>query len=137
MLLLRLAPLLLVDPPQNRQTEVTVRAKRQLDDDAEHHPVVAEAKDLVLLGAEYGIKEDAAEGHFGPSLVSERIIDDDPEADARHQGQHSEQEQTADFIPVPDGLAEQAIDTGMAALLGLAGGLPDPADGAATQTNDP
>ena len=83
------APLLLVDPPQNRQAEVTVRAKRQFDDDAEHHPVVAEAEDLVLFRAQDRIEEDAAKGYLGSSFMGERVIDDCPDADARHQSQNS------------------------------------------------
>jgi hypothetical protein len=91
----------------------------------------------VLFRAENGIEEDAAEGDLGSPFMSEGIIDDHPEADARHQRQDTQQQQAADFIPVPDCLAEQAIDSGMIALFRLAGGLPDSADGAATETNDP
>jgi hypothetical protein len=69
--------------------------------------------------------------------VGQGIVEDHPESDTRHQGQDTKQQQAADLIPVPDGLAEEAVGSGMVALLGVAGGFPDPADGPATGTDDP
>jgi len=69
--------------------------------------------------------------------VSEGIVDDNPEPHPRCQGQDVQQQQATDFIPVPDGLTEQAVGSGMVALLRLAGGFPNPADGAAPQTDNP
>ena len=91
----------------------------------------------MLLRAEDGVEEDAAEGDLGAALMGEGVIDDGPEADTRKQGQHPEHQQAADLIPVPDGLAEQAIGAGVVVLFRLPGGLPDPADGAAPQADDP
>src|SRR5207302_4960531 len=137
MFLLGFASLLLVNPPQNRQAEVPVGAKGQLDDDPEDHPVVAEAEDFVLFGAEDGIEEDAAEGHLGPSFVGQGIVDDDPKPHSRYQSQDTQQQQATDLIPVPDGLAEQAVGSGMVALFRMAGSFPNPADRAPSQTDDP
>lgn len=69
--------------------------------------------------------------------VCQGVINDDPKSHPRHQGHDVEQQHAADFIPVPDGLAEQAIRSGVIALLRLAGGFPDPADGAASQADHP
>src|SRR5271165_1416117 len=135
--LLGFAPLFLVDPPQNRQAEVTVRAERKLDDDAEHHPVIAEAKDLMLFRAEDGIKEDTTEGDLGSSFMGKRVVDNRPETDAWQQRHNLQQQQAADFIPIPNRLAERAIESSMIALFGLTGRLPDSADGTATEANDP
>ena len=91
----------------------------------------------MLFRAEDGIEEDTPKGDLGPSFVGQGIVEDDPESHARCQGQNVEQEQAADLIPVPDGLAEEAVGSGMIALLRVAGGFPDSADGTASQTDDP
>jgi hypothetical protein len=136
--LLGLAPLLLVHAPQQRQAEVAVRPAGQFHDDSQEHPVVAEAEHLVLLGTQDRIQKDAAEGHLGAPLVTQRIIDHQPDPCPGHQRrQDAHREQAADLVPVPHGLAEQAEGRRVVALLSLAGGLPDAADGAPAQADDP
>ena len=48
-----------------------------------------------------------------------------------------DQEDAADLVPVPGGLAEEAEGRGVAVVGGASGGLPDAADGAASQADDP
>jgi hypothetical protein len=109
-----------------------------LDDQAEGDPVVAEAEDLVALAGQHRVEEDAAEGDLGPALVAEGVVDGQPDAGAGGEGaKELDQQDAPQFVPVPDGFAEEAEGGAVAARGGAAGGLPDAGDGAPAQADGP
>ena len=77
-------------------------------------------------------------GNLGSPLVAQGVIDDHPDAAAGDEGgQQTDQQDTRDFIEIPDGLGEQAVGCGVVAMLGLPCGFPDAADGVPTEADDP
>src|SRR5262249_915129 len=75
---------------------------------------------------------------LGPPLVTEGVIGNDPDTAAGYEdSQEADQQDAGDLIEVPDGLGEEAVGSGMVALLGLAGSLPDPTDGTPSGADDP
>jgi hypothetical protein len=67
-------------------------------------------------------------------LNAQGAIGHDPDViTGDEDGQQAEQQEASDLVELPDRLGEQAIGGGMAALLGLYGGLPDAADAASAQ----
>jgi len=85
-----------------------------------------------------GVEEDAAESDLGAALVTEGVVDDQP--DRRTWDEIAEQldeEDAGDVVPVPDGSIEEPIGAGVVGVGRLAGGLPDPGEGAPAQAGDP
>src|SRR5262249_18465705 len=120
------------------QAVEAVLAEGQLDHQAQGDPVGAEAQGLVVLGGQHRVEEDAAEGDPGAALVAEGVVGDQPDAGAWDEGSEQlDEEDAADLVPVPGGLAEQA--EGLGAVQGgcASGGRPDAAEGAAAQADDP
>ncbi len=131
-------PLLAVEPPQHRQTEVTVRAHRHRHGDAQDDPVEAEAEGLVLLGREHRVEEDAAEGHLGATLVAKRIVDGYPnDATGDQVSEDQGGQDNAQVVPLPDGGTEYGVGGVVVAPSGPTRGLPDPADSVRAQADNP
>ena len=90
------------------------------------------------LGREHGVEEDAAEGDLGPPLVAERVIDDDPDHAAGDQvGQDQRGQDDAQVVPLPGGGMEDGVGGIVVPLGRQPGGLPDLADGARAEADDP
>ena len=130
--------LLAVESPQHRQAEVTVGTHRHRHSDAQDDPVEAEAQGLVPLRREDRVEEDAAEGDLGAALVAESVVDDQPHDSARDQvAQDQGGQNDAQVVPLPDGGMEHGIGRVVMPLGGQSGGLPDLADGARPEADDP
>src|SRR5512135_1151169 len=131
-------PLLAIAPPEHGQAVVAVGAQRQRYGDAEHDPVEAEPKGLVLLGREHGVEEDAAEGDLGPPRVAEGVIDDDPDDPARDEvGQDQRGRDEAQVVPLPDRRVEDGVGGVVMPLGRQPGGEPDLADGPGSLADNP
>ncbi len=92
----------------------------------------------MFAGTEDGIEEDAAKSDLGTPFVTEGIIDHDPDLGAGNKlPEEFDQEDTREFVPVPHGLIEEAIERGMIVFVSQASGLPDAGDGASPEADDP
>ena len=136
--LVAVLPLLAIEPPEHRQAVVAVGAHRHRDGDAQDDPVEAEPQGLVPLRREHGVEEDAAEGDLGAALVAEGVVDDDPDHAAGDQvGQDQGGQDDAQVVPLPGGGAEDGVGGIVVPLGGPPGGLPDLAEGARAEADDP
>ncbi len=130
--------LLAGEPPEHRQAVIPIGAERQWDRDPQDDPVETEPQRFVFLGREHGVEEDAAEGDLGAALVAERVIDDDPDhtaGDKRGQDQCGQEDPPV--VPLPGGGTEHGVSRIVMPPGGPAGGLPDLADGARAEADDP
>ena len=92
----------------------------------------------MLLGREHGVEEDAAEGDLGAALVAEGVVDGDPDHAAGDQVDEDQGSQDkAQVVPLPAGGVEDGIGGAVVPLGGQAGGLPDRADGARAEADNP
>ena len=90
------------------------------------------------LGREHSIEEDAAEGDLGAALVAECVIDNDPDHPAWDQMTEDQRGQDdAQVIPLPGGGVEDGVGGIVMPPRGPSGGLPDLADGARAEADDP
>ena len=70
--------------------------------------------------------------------MAEGVIDGEPDEAGRDELEdEQQQEDLAEFVPVPVGAREEVIDGGVVAEAVQDGGLPDLGEGARTQANDP
>ncbi len=121
--------------PAGRNTD---RAQGDGDRDPQDDPVDAEAERLVPVGREDGVEEDATEGDLGATLVAERVVDHDPDDPAGDQvGENQGRQDEAQVIPLPGGGVEDGVSGVVVPLGGPPGDLPDLADGAWTEADDP
>jgi hypothetical protein len=92
----------------------------------------------VLIGGQHGVEEDAAEGDLGTALVTEGVVDHDPDDPAGDQlGEDQGGQDDAQVVPFPGGRMEDGIGGVVVPLRGQPGGLPDLADSAGAETDDP
>jgi hypothetical protein len=130
--------LLAADAPEEVDAEEAILTSGQLHHQPQGDPVGAEPEGLVLLGGEDGIEEDAPEGDLGPALVAEGVVGDEPEGGAGDQdGEQSDEEDATEVVPIPNSLTEQPESGRVVGDVGAPGGLPDSADGAASQGDNP
>ena len=131
-------PLLAVSPPEHRQAVIPIGAKGDWNRDSQNDPVDAEAQRFVSLGREHSVEEDAAEGDLGAALVAERVIDDDPDhAPGDEMTQDQSGQDDAQVVPLPSGGLEDGVSRIVMPLGGPTGRLPDLADGARAEADDP
>ena len=92
----------------------------------------------MLLRREHGVEEDAAEGDLGAALVAEGVVDHDPDHAAGDQvGEDQGGQDDAQVVPLPGGGVEDGVGGVVVPLGGQPGGLPDLADGARAEADDP
>jgi hypothetical protein len=92
----------------------------------------------VLLRRQDGVEEDATEGDLGAPLVAEGVVDDDPDHAAGDQvGQDQGGQDDAQVVPLPGGGVEDGIGGVVVSLGRQAGRLPDLAEGAGAEADDP
>ena len=117
---------------------VAVGPEGETHDQTQDDVVDAEGEDLEAFAAEDGVEEEAAEGDLGTALVAEGVIDDDPNvASGDEVGDEVEAEDGAQFVPVPDGGAEEVVDGIVVLASGEGGGLPDFGRGARAGAEEP
>ena len=130
--------LLAIEPPEHRQAEVTVGAHRDRHGDPQHDPVQPEPERLVPLRGEDRVEEDPAEGDLGPALVAEGVVDGDPNDTAGDQmGEDQRGQDDPQVVPLPGGRVEDGIGGVVMAFGGQPGRLPDLADSARAEADDP
>ncbi len=90
------------------------------------------------LGGQDGVEEDPPEGDLGAALVAQRVVDDQPhDAPGDQVGEDQGGQDDSQVVPLPAGGVEHGIGGVVVPLRGEAGGLPDLADGARADTDDP
>ena len=84
------------------------------------------------------VEEDTAEGDLGATLVTEGVVDHDPDhATGDQVGEDQGGQDDAQVVPLPGGGVEDRVRGVVVPLRGQPGGLPNLADGTRADANDP